>query len=237
MATPVILLTGFEPFGGETTNPSWDVASRLQKASIEGASITALRLPVDCKRAAQQLTATITRLHPAAVIGLGQAGGRPALSIEKIAINLADERAENEAGERAEGRPIIRGGPDAYFARLPIPAIVSAITRNGIPAAMSLSAGAYVCNTVMYTALHVLRRRPETPAGFIHLPYEAGQAVRHRASASMSADLMVAGVRAALSEIVRTVERSDRLKVRRRSSSASRNHRPPPSSVVRADIR
>src|SRR5271168_1844586 len=100
MGERLILLIGFEPFGGETTNPSWEVASRLESVPIVGASIKTLRLPVDCRRAARQLTAAIARLRPAAVIGLGQAGGRPALSIEKVAINLASERAEHESGER-----------------------------------------------------------------------------------------------------------------------------------------
>jgi len=222
MGERLILLIGFEPFGGETTNPSWEVASRLESVPIVGASIKTLRLPVDCRRAARQLTAAIARLRPAAVIGLGQAGGRPALSIEKVAINLASERAEHESGERADGKPIVRDGPDAYFARLPIPAILSAIAREGIPAAMSLSAGTYVCNTVMYKALHVLRRRPEVAVGFIHLPYAAAQATRHRASASMSVDLMVAGVGAALASIVRGLDRSSRLKMRQNRPRSAR---------------
>lgn len=237
MDARVILLTGFEPFGGETTNPSWEVASRFEAALIGSVSVSAMCLPVDCRRAAKQLTTAIGRIRPVAVIGLGQAGGRPALSIEKVAINLADERSENETGERADGKPIVRGGPDAYFARLPIPAVVNAITRDGIPAAMSLSAGAYVCNAVMYTALHVLRQRPEAPVGFIHLPYEAAQATSHRASASMSADLMVAGVEAALAEIVRLLERSGRLKMRQGRSPSTRkgSGKPNPNGVAQAD--
>ena len=201
MAAGQILLTGFEPFGGESNNPSWDVAERFQEALTGDFEIAALRLPVDCKRAARELRTAITRIRPAAVIGLGQAGGRTSLSIEKVAINLADERADRESGDRAEGRPIVRGGPDAYFARLPISAMIDAITQRGVPAAMSLSAGAYVCNTVMYTALHVLRAQPEVPAGFIHLPYEAGQATLHPARANMGIDLMAVGIEAALAMV------------------------------------
>jgi pyroglutamyl-peptidase len=201
MAARRILLTGFEPFGGESTNPSWEVAARLEKAPVADLEITAVRLPVDCKGAARELKSAISRLRPVAVIGLGQAGGLTALSIEKIAINLADERADRESGDRAEGKAVVRGGPDAYFARLPIPAMIEAITRRGIPASMSLSAGAYVCNAVMYTALHTLRARPEVPAGFIHLPYEAGQGTRYPARATMGIDLLAAGVEAALDTV------------------------------------
>ena len=209
MSSSTILLTGFEPFGGETTNPSWEVAARFAEGKLGLIEVKPLRLPVDCKRAASEAKAAIVGLKPVAVIGLGQAGGRTAITIEKVAINLADERADRESGERAEGRPVVRGGPDAYFARLPIAEMIQAITGRGIPAAMSLSAGAYVCNTVMYATLHELRRQPEVPVGFIHLPFEAAQATRHSSSASMGLELMYRGVEAALTELTK------RLKLRR----------------------
>jgi pyroglutamyl-peptidase len=218
MGARQILLTGFEPFGGESINPSWEVAARFQDALIGNVEIRGMRLPVDCKQAARELKAAIARMRPAAVIGLGQAGGRTALSIEKVAINLADERADRESGERAEGRPIVRGGPDAYFARLPIAAMIDAVIQRGVPAAMSLSAGAYVCNAVMYTALHALRTRPEVLAGFIHLPYEAGQATRHPSRATMSIDLMALGVEAALSVVAAKLNSNSRSRPRRRGS-------------------
>jgi pyroglutamyl-peptidase len=207
MASSTILLTGFEPFGGETINPSWEVAARFAEMKVGVIEVKPVRLPVDCKRAASDVKAAIARLKPVAVIGLGQAGGRPSITIEKVAINLADERADRESGERAEGRPVVRGGPDAYFARLPITEMIKAMTHRGIPAAMSLSAGAYVCSTVMYTTLHELRRRPEVPAGFIHLPFEAAQATRHSSSASMGIDLMTKGVEAALAELAKRLQR------------------------------
>ena len=207
MAARIILLTGFEPFGGETSNPSWEVASRLARTKFGSAEVKAARLPVDCKRAASEIKTAIARLKPVAVIGLGQAGGRTALSIEKVAINLADERADRESGEQTAGRAIVRGGPDAYFARLPIASIIEAITKRGIPAAMSLSAGAYVCNTVMYVTLHQLRRLPDVAAGFIHLPFEARQAVRHSSTPSMTVDLMTAGVETALTVVAKRLKR------------------------------
>ena len=103
MATGRILLTGFEPFGGESTNPSWDVASRFQEALVGDLEIIALRLPVECKSAAREVRTAIARIRPVAVIGLGQAGGRTALSIEKVAINLADERTKVSIRKHSQG--------------------------------------------------------------------------------------------------------------------------------------
>jgi pyroglutamyl-peptidase len=163
-----------------------------------------MRLPVNCFRASRAVTEAITALAPAAVVGLGQAAGRPALSLEKVAINLADPRADRERDGGLRGEPVIAGGPDAYFARLPLAAILRTLKRHDIPAGISLSAGVYVCNTVMYSALHTLRRR-RTPAGFIHLPYEAAQAAHHRAVASMSLATMTTGVKLALETIARTL--------------------------------
>jgi len=199
----IILLTGFEPFGGERTNPSWEVASWLDGKDIGGATIHTLELPVNCRRASKMVTDAIARTNPAAVLGLGQAGGRLSLSIEKVAVNLADERASRESDGGASAKPVVVRGPDAYFARLPIAPMLRAIERAGIPAALSLSAGVYVSNTVMYSTLHALRSRPGVPAGFIHLPYTAAQAIHHRATASMSVDLMTAGVEVALGVIAR----------------------------------
>jgi pyroglutamyl-peptidase len=197
------LLTGFAPFGGERTNPSWEVASWLDGKEIGGATIHTLELPVNCKRAAKMITDAIARSKPAAVLGLGQAGGRSSLSIERIAVNLADERASREAGSGASAKPVIANGPDAYFARLPITSMLQALGRAAIPATMSLSAGIYVCNTVMYSTLHALRQRPQVPAGFIHLPYTTAQAARHDGAPSMSVDLMTAGIEIALGVIAR----------------------------------
>jgi pyroglutamyl-peptidase len=198
------LLTGFAPFGGERTNPSWEVASWLDGKEIGSATIHTLELPVNCKRAAKMITDAIARAKPAAVLGLGQAGGRSSLSIERIAVNLADEHASRESGGGANAKPVVANGPDAYFARLPLAPMLQALGRAAIPAAMSLSAGIYVCNTVMYATLHALRQRPQVPAGFIHLPYTTAQAARHDGAPSMSVDLMTAGIEIALGVIART---------------------------------
>jgi len=195
----IFLLSGFEPFGGERTNPSWEIAARFDGKSIAGLSVKAIRLPVAHARAARTMVSAIRRWRPAAIIGLGQASGRPALSLERVAINLVDERSHDGASGHRGELPVARGGPDAYFSRLPLAAILRRLKRHQIPAAMSLSAGAYICNSVMYATLHELRRRPDLPAGFIHLPYATGQAVRHRGVPSMSLELMERAVVLAIS--------------------------------------
>jgi pyroglutamyl-peptidase len=198
-----ILVTGFAPFGGEQSNPSWEVAKRLEGAIIARATIKTLRLPVNCARAARIVAEAIESIRPAAMLGLGQAAGRPALSVEKIAINIADGRASREVDGGVNGKPVVQSGPDAYFTRLPIAEILRALKQQGIPAGLSLSAGVYVCNTVMYASLHALRRRRNVPAGFIHLPYEAAQAAHHRAAASMSREMMTDGIALTLAVIAR----------------------------------
>jgi pyroglutamyl-peptidase len=199
----VILLTGFEPFGGEKTNPSWEVASRFDEMELGGARVEAMRLPVNCRRASRKIAEAIAQRRPAAVLGLGQAGGRAAISLEKVALNLADEHAKRETFGGLNGKPVMPGGPDAYFSRLRLAAIMRALKARGIPAELSLSAGVYVCNTAMYAALHALRSRRRVQAGFIHLPYEAAQASRHRSVASMSLELMASGIETALKAISR----------------------------------
>ena len=201
---PILLLTGFEPFGGERQNPSWEVARRLERKTIEGLQIKAVRLPVSIGPAIRRLTESIDKIEPGAVLGLGQAGGRPMVSLERVAINLFS-KDETSGGGRT--RPVIAGGPNAYFARLPLERVLLALKREGIPAALSLSAGAFVCNAVMYAGLHALRRRLSIPAGFVHLPYEASQAARHRNAPSMSLGLMERAVELSICAIARELKR------------------------------
>jgi pyroglutamyl-peptidase len=219
----VLLLSGFEPFGGERSNPSWEVAARLDGRAIGGLVVRAIRLPVGTPRAVRAIEAAIRRIRPQAVLGLGQAGGRPAISLEKVALNLVERRAGRESDGGTGGAPVIRGGPDAYFARLPIREILRALERRGIPAALSLSAGAYVCNSVMYAALHALRARPGVPVGFIHLPYATPQAVRRRGAPSMTVEMMAAAVEAAAAAIARNL----------RAAAASRATLSPPRWAAR----
>jgi len=204
---PILVLTGFEPFRGERINPSWEIARRLDGEVIGGLQIKSVRVPVGCAKAARRIRAAIVRYRPRAVIGLGEAGGRPAIALERIAINLADERDGLAASGDPGFTPVVRDGPDAYFSRLPLRAIVRELDRNTIPASVSLTAGAYACNALMYAALHYLRRKPTVPVGFIHLPYEARQAGRHRSLPSMALTQMETAVRIAIVETARSARR------------------------------
>jgi len=200
---PILILTGFEPFRGERINPSWEVARLLDGEVIGGMQIKSVRVPVGCAKAARRITGAIVRYRPRAVIGLGEAGGRSAISLERIAINLADEHGALATTGDPGLNPVIRGGPDAYFSRLPLHAIIRELDRKQIPASVSLTAGAYACNALMYAALHNLRRKPGIPAGFIHLPYDSRQAPRHRSMPSMALPLMESAVRIAIAETAR----------------------------------
>jgi pyroglutamyl-peptidase len=201
----LLLLTGFEPFRGERINPSWEIARELDGELIAGLQVKSVRVPVGCGKAARRVTGAIVRYRPRAVIGLGEAGGRACLSLERVAINLADDRGNLAKSGDPGTTPVVRGAPDAYFARLPLAAILRELDRKHIPASVSLSAGAYACNALMYSALHYLRRKPTVPVGFIHLPYDARQSPRHRAMPSLPVATMENAVRIAIAVTARSL--------------------------------
>ncbi|MDO8430868.1 MAG: hypothetical protein Q7S58_00510 [Candidatus Binatus sp.] len=201
----LLLLTGFEPFHGERINSSWEIARQLDGELIGGLQIKSVRVPVGCGKAARRVTGAIVRYRPRAVIGLGEAGGRPCLSLERVAINLADDRGNHARSGDPGVTPVVRGAPDAYFARLPLAAILRELDRKHIPASVSLTAGAYACNALMYSALHHLRRKPGVPVGFIHLPYDARQSPRHRSLPSLPIPIMENAVRIAIAVIGRSL--------------------------------
>lgn len=166
-----ILITGFEPFGGETINPSWE-AVRLLPDEIEGYAIRKLRLPVTFLEATRKLSENVLENPPAAILCIGQAGGRAAVTPERIGINLMDARIPDNDGYSPVETPIAPEGPDAYFSTLPVTAMVQAIRDAGVPSQASLSAGTYVCNSLLYGALHfVAQQGLKIPAGFIHVPF------------------------------------------------------------------
>jgi pyroglutamyl-peptidase len=178
---PSVLLTGFAAFGGETCNPSWDAVSRLDGAVIAGHRIVAGRLPVEFGASLDALRDMLDTVSPALVLCVGQAGGRAQLSIERIAINIDDARIPDNAGAAPIDEPVVADGPAAYFATLPIKAMLAGLRAAGIPAEISQTAGTYVCNHVFYGLMHALRTRPETRGGFVHIPYAPEQAERHGA--------------------------------------------------------
>lgn len=196
--TPSFLLTGFEPFDGEAINPSWEVARALDGEPIGGWRVAAVQLPCVFGASRAALEAAITRRRPAGVIALGLAGNRGAISVERVAVNLVDARIPDNAGAQPVDVPVVAGAPLALATRLPAKAIVARLQAAGLHAELSLSAGSFVCNEVMYGLLHRLRRRPAMPAGFIHLPPLPAQAARHAATPAMTLGEQVRGIRLAI---------------------------------------
>lgn len=201
-----ILLTGFEPFDGSDMNPSQQVSQALHEQVIAGAKILSAILPVDWQRAPEALTRVLEANPPDAVVCLGEASGRAAISIERVAINLLDFRIPDNSGARITDQPVISQAPAAYFSTLPVREMLEAIQQCGVPAELSLSAGTYLCNQVMYTLLHRLAEcKRAIPAGFIHLPSLPQQAAaRGQRQPSMSLETQIQGLRAALEVIART---------------------------------
>ena len=169
-----LLITGFDPFGGETVNPSWEAVSALPNA-LGHVALHKLRLPTVFTAAPDAVLERADLLRPDAVLSVGQAGGRDGVTVEMVALNLRHARIADNAGKTPQDEPIVPGGPAAYFATVPVRAMVSAVADGGIPCAASYSAGTFVCNEVLYTLLHRFAGGP-IRAGFIHLPYLPQQA-------------------------------------------------------------
>jgi len=187
-----VLLTGFEPFGNATSNPSGEIVKQ-----ISGDNIVTAILPVAYAQSAEQLLSLIEQHKPDVVICLGQAEGRIAITPERVAINLDDARLADNEGVLRNDVKILDDGPDAYFSTLPINELVAAIKARGIPAAVSLSAGAFLCNHVFYVAQNKLRGS-DVRSGFVHVPLMDSQAAEFPGLPTMPLDQMVTAVRAML---------------------------------------
>jgi len=183
-----VLVTGFEPFGGERVNPSWEVVKQLGDLELSGAQIVVRQLPCVFGKAIDALNAAIDEILPEMVICVGQAGGRVDFSLERVAINVDDARIPDNEGNQPVDETIVASGPAAYFSSLPIKTIVSGLRESGIPACVSQTAGTYVCNHVMYGLMHRLAQPSckVVKGGFIHIPYLPEQAAKHPGAPSMS---------------------------------------------------
>jgi pyroglutamyl-peptidase len=194
----VVLVTGFEPFGGEKVNPSWDVCRQLG-AEIAGMRVETVRVPCEFRRSIEVVADAIERHHPLFVILLGQAGGRTRLGVERVAINVDDARMPDNTGAQPVDALIAANGPPAYFASVPIKAMAAAMRTAGAPTEVSNSAGTYVCNHLMYGVLHYIEASGHRArAGFIHVPYSEEQVLDRREEPCMAVATMVKGVRAAI---------------------------------------
>lgn len=197
-AAPRVLVTGFEPFGGEVVNPSWEICQALP-AGIGKARIETQRIPVEFRSAIEAAALAIDRVKPALVVSLGEAGGRFVMSVERVAINVDDARMPDNAGAFPIDEPIAKVGPAAYFATAPVKAMVAAMVAQGVPAEVSNSAGTYVCNHLFYGVLHYLAASGHSArAAFIHVPYLDRQVLGKRDTPSMALATMVRGVEAAI---------------------------------------
>lgn len=172
--TQRILLTGFEPFGGEATNPSMEIAKALDGCQGEGFVIQAAILPVVRHKSVNRVVELIKEIEPTMVIALGVAVGRSAITLEKVAINFDDFRIPDNAGNQPIGEAIRAEGAAAHFSTLPINLMTQTICTENVPGAVSFSAGTFVCNHVMYGTLdHIERNKLPIRAGFIHVPQAA----------------------------------------------------------------
>jgi pyroglutamyl-peptidase len=187
-----VLLTGFEPFGTASSNPSGEIVKQ-----ISGDNIVTAVLPVSYAKSAERLLQLITEHNPDVVICLGQAEGRTQITPEKVAINLDDARLADNQGVVCKDVKINENGPDAYFTTLPIQQMVDAAQAQGIPASISLSAGAFLCNHVFYIAQNKFAGT-QVRSGFIHVPLMDSQAPEFPGLPTMPLDQMVTAVRAML---------------------------------------
>jgi pyroglutamyl-peptidase len=167
-----VLLTAFEPFGGESLNPSQEVARVLQGVTFEGISLETCVLPVERFRAIDQTLEAMKRFTPDVVVMLGEAGRRPGITLETVAVNLDDYQIPDAAGQQPRGEPIVVSGPLKLYATLSVEVLVDRLAKAGFPAALSSDAGRYLCNRLFYVVLHTIAQAGvHTQAGFIHLPY------------------------------------------------------------------
>jgi pyroglutamyl-peptidase len=197
MADKKVLLTGFEPFGGASFNPSGAVVQEIGRHGIDGVEIITAVLPVEFKRSAEILIDLIKTHQPSVVISLGQAEGRDFIGPEQVAINLADARIADNAGVKLENQKVDPNEADGYFSTLPIRAIVDAISALGINANISYSAGAFICNEIFFTAQSFLQASTVI-SGFIHLPLAPNQSPEFPGLPTMPLEDQVAAIRAAI---------------------------------------
>ncbi len=202
-----ILFTGFAPFGGDKTNPSWETVSRLPE-QIGDIRIVRRQMPVEYDGVAALLEQAVREEQPDAVICVGQAGKRSVITPELVAVNVKDAVSPDNAGVSYAGEPIRADGPAAYFATIPVRDIVANLKAAGVPAVLSYTAGAYVCNCIMYHLLDLLSLRfPRVLGGFIHLPFSCDQVCEHSASVpSLPLETMVKGLTIAAETVGRYLD-------------------------------
>ena len=202
-----VLITGFDPFGGESVNPAFE-AVKLLPETIAGAEVIKLEIPTVYDKAGEAVEAGIIKHNPDVVICVGQAGGRSSIMVEKVAINLAEARIPDNEGKQPMDRPLREDGENAYFTNLPCKAIVKEIREAGIPAHISYTAGTFVCNDVMYSLLYMIDKKYNNiRGGFIHVPYAMSQVVEKPiGTCAMSLETIAKGLELSIKAIVENKE-------------------------------
>lgn len=198
-----VLLTGFQPFGGETINPAWVSVRELSGLKINDYEIVTGEIPVVRYKALEETEKLILHYEPDIVINVGQAGGATEMRVERIGINCDDYSIPDNEGNQPIGEKIFNDGPDAYFVSVPIKAMVKQINEAKVPASISNSAGTYLCNHVCYGVAHLAATRyPKIITGFIHIPFLPEQAAGKRGRPSMALETLVQGLKAAVTAAI-----------------------------------
>ena len=201
-----ILVTGFDPFGGEPINPAIESVKRLPD-NIAGAEIIKLEIPTVRKKSLEKIEEAINEHNPDIILSIGQAGGRFDISIERVGINLDDFRIPDNEGNQIIDEPVFPDGENSYFVKLPVKAMVQNVQKNNIPASVSYTAGTFVCNHVLYGVLYLIEKKYKgKKSGFIHIPFLPQQVVDKRNMPSMELNTIVKGLTAAIEAIVKNNE-------------------------------
>lgn len=200
-----VLITGFDPFGGEKINPAWEAVKKI--GEIEGLEIIKYQIPTVFKKSAELLFKKIDEVNPEVVVCVGQAGGRYDITVERIGINIDDARIEDNEKNQPIDKKIFGDGENAYFSTIPIKAIVDEMKKNKIPASVSNTAGTFVCNHILYSLLYFLnKKKKKIRGGFIHVPYLTEQVIEKKNMPYMNLETIVKGLEAALVAIKNNLE-------------------------------
>ena len=197
-----VLITGFDPFGGENINPALEAVKQLPD-TIEGAEVIKLEIPTVFRKSLEKIEENIIKHNPDVVISIGQAGGRVGITPERVSVNIDDARIPDNEGNQPIDAPIFEDGDNAYFSTLPIKAMVKEMNDNGIPGSVSNTAGTFLCNHVMYGVLYMaVKKYPNIKSGFIHVPYIPSQAAAKVNQPSMSINDIIKGLSLCIKAIV-----------------------------------
>lgn len=197
-----ILVTGFDPFGGESINPAIE-SVKLLPDTILNAEIIKLEIPTVCGKSLTKIDEAITKHNPDVILSIGQAGGRPDITVERVGVNINDCSIPDNEGNQPCDEPIYADGPDAYFVNIPIKAMVEKMKENGIPASVSNTAGTFICNHVCYGVRYLTETKyPGKKSGFIHIPFMPSQCTNKRNMPSMDLGMIAKGLEYAIEAII-----------------------------------